>query len=122
MATCRDSTSRRSSSATKPRPHEDGADRPGIALLLAQRLVELLFGDQRALDQQAAQDGVGVDARGVARLGDPALDEVDVDLTLGALDVESARPPDPAEHLQDLDDAERVKGAVHEWPRVYTRP
>ena len=122
LATCRESTSRRSSSATKPRCDEDRADRPRVALLLAQGQVELLLGDEGALDQQAAEDGVGVDAGGVARLGDPALDEVDVDLALGTLDVESARPPDPAEHLQDLDDAERVKRAVHEWPECILAP
>ena len=39
--------------------------------------------------------------------------EVDVDEALGTLDVQGAGAPRPAEHLQDLDDAEGVERALH---------
>ena len=108
-----ESTSRSALSATAPRSTRMVPSGRGSRLLLGQRLVELLLVDQRPLEELAADDGVGGDARGIARLGDAPLDEVDVDEPLRTLDVQRAGAPHPAEHLQDLDDAERIKRALH---------
>ena len=123
LATCRESTSRRSASLDEARARRGCVPSGrGSRLLLASAWSQLRLVDERALDQLAAEDGVGGDARGVARLGDAPLDEVDVDEPLGALDVQRAGPPHPAEHLQDLDDAERVKRALHGEPKSIIGP
>jgi len=49
---------------------QDRPDRTWLTLLLGERRGELLLVDQRALEQLAAEDGVGGDAGGIAGLGD----------------------------------------------------
>ena len=90
-------------------------------LLLASAAAELLLVDERALEELAADDGVGGDARGVARLGDAAWTKWTSMSRCGTLDVQGAGAPHPAEHLQDLDDAEGVECALHSCHEVYNR-
>jgi ribosomal protein L12E/L44/L45/RPP1/RPP2 len=93
---------------------QDRAQRLGLVLLLVEGLAELRLVDERALEELAAEHGVGEDARRIARLGDAAVHEVDVDEALRALDVQCAGAPGLAEHLQDLYDAEGVECTLHE--------
>lgn len=99
---------------------QDGAHRARTPLLLVQSGLELLLVDQGPLEELAADDRVRGDTGGVPRLGDAAGDEADVDEALGALDVERAEAPHPAQDLQDLNDPERVKRPLHA-PEVYNR-